>query len=101
MSLLILFLAPVLQIILSAMRISGNLKIRLIYITLLAFALGTAMTFVSAGMISDQLAKSNFHCGMPMIGSFFMGLLTTFTTPVIGIIFLLIYNARRKRISLN
>lgn len=87
MGLLILLLAPVLQISLSALRITGKLKLKLGIVAALCFALGIVMCFASMEMVSDQLAQQGYRCGMPALGAFILGLIiTVVTVPVIWLI---------------
>jgi phosphotransferase system glucose/maltose/N-acetylglucosamine-specific IIC component len=100
MEFLILLIAPVLQIIASIMRITEKLNIRLIYIALLAFILGIAFDFILAGIIGDELRRENYHCSMPMVGTFIVGLLVIIVAvPVIGGISYLVYRDKRKTVD--
>lgn len=87
MGLLILLFAPVLQITLSALRITGRLNLKLGIVALLCFGLGITMCFASMKMVLDQLAQQGYRCGMPALGAFILGLIiTVVTVPVIWLI---------------
>ncbi|MBL4676244.1 MAG: hypothetical protein JKY70_08585 [Mucilaginibacter sp.] len=102
MELLLLLIAPVWQIIASVARIKDIISMRLIYIALVALAIGFAMTFVLTGMVANELAQENYHCGMPMIGALLAGLFITFiTVPIIGGLSYWIFGARQKRLYVN
>lgn len=99
MKLMVVMIAPILHIIASAVRIKGFIKIRLVYIALMALAIGIAMTFVVVGMVGDELAQENYHCGMPIIGAFFFGIFfTAVATPLIVVISYYVNKTKQRRV---
>ncbi|HEK19370.1 hypothetical protein [Mucilaginibacter sp. 44-25] len=97
MEFLVLLLAPVLQITLSALKITGKLKLKLGIVAALCFALGIVMCFASMKMVLDQLAERQYHCGMPAVGAFIVGLIITFiTVPLIWVTSYTKYRVKNK-----
>jgi len=100
-SLLLLFLAPAIQIILSILRLKGTLKLPQGVTAIIAFASGVAFTIISINIFdieSGQTLKGP-RCGM---GEFAVLLLGSFVilifTPLIEAIFYFITKFRNKQV---
>jgi hypothetical protein len=90
MEFVLLFAAPVLQIILSLFKLTGKVKLHLYIIFFIALFTGAACSFLSMKIILDQmraLAPDRYICGMPAMALLLGGLFITFVTaPIITII---------------
>ncbi|OOQ58136.1 hypothetical protein [Mucilaginibacter pedocola] len=103
MELLILFTAPIIQLVLSVRRLSGRTRLPLWSIVIITYASGILCTSLAGYIMSIRLSASGFRCGVPMVGGiFFGGFITVVVTPVIGIIFFFISQSKKKRaVTLN
>ena len=90
MEFILLFTAPVLQIILSIFKLAGKIKSPLSIIFFIALFTGVACSFLSMKIVIDQmtaLAPDKYICGMPAMALLLGGLFITFVTaPIITII---------------
>lgn len=98
MEIIILFLAPLVQLILSALRVTGKIRMHLGGIAALAILLGFIMSFQSMGMVSKNLAASNFRCGMPAVATLFFGFFMTIVAGFLtwGVFYLLLRLKQRN-----
>ncbi len=88
LSLLLLFTAPVIQIVLSILRIKRLIALTLNMIPAFTVALGFILSFVAMELVFNNLAASNVRCGLPGISCLFCGFfITLFATPVISMFF--------------
>jgi hypothetical protein len=90
MEFVLLFAAPVLQIILSLFKLTGKVKLHLSVIFFIALFTGAACSFLSMKIVLDQmrsLAPDRYICGMPAMALLLGGLFITFiATPIITIV---------------
>jgi len=90
-SLIIIIIAPVLQIVLSLLRVTGRIKIPLGLISFLTLILGIAVSFATMqltnySIMQDMPGKKCLDCGMVGISFFIMGfLITVVSVPLIGL----------------
>jgi len=86
----LLFAAPVLQIILSVLRLARKISLPLYAIFWLALVVGFICSFMAMNIVLDAMSRAAHGrgiCGMPAMGVLFAGLFITFvTTPIISII---------------
>jgi len=105
MEFVLLFTAPVLQIILSIFKLAGKLPLHLSVIFFIALFTGVACSFLSMKIILDQmtaLAPDRYICGMPAMALLLGGLFITFATaPVITIVSHFINRYLYKRANAN
>lgn len=104
MLLILLFAAPILQIILSILRVLRIIGIRLCWIAAITLLLGLMLPFVSMAIVSDELSVSHpgMHCGMPAFGALVAGtMITLIATPVVALIFYLIDRICRCEVAYN
>lgn len=99
---LLLFAAPVIQIVLSVLRLTGKMPLPLMLIFAIAFFIGIAASFIAMGIVLDEIPASSGHgkCGMPGMAALFGGLFITFVSaPVIALICALINFYRMKSMA--
>lgn len=105
MELLLIFLAPVLQIMFSVLRITGQIKVPIGVIAFLAIIAGGILSFNAASLeMADIVAhtpKGHFVCGTPLVAFFLCGTLMNATAAiVIGGICAIIYSQINKKTPL-
>jgi hypothetical protein len=94
--LLMLFIAPALQIILSRLRIKGKVRLPLVAIFLLALLLGFMLS-ISAFFVSISGLSPGIKCLTGFTGLIVLGILITLvTTPLIAIVSFIMFNKRHK-----
>jgi branched-subunit amino acid ABC-type transport system permease component len=98
MVLLMLIAAPILQIVLSVLRIKQSLSLSLIAIAGIAFITGILLSIWAMNIIMDAIPASpgGFKCGIGaaavMLGGFFI---TMVSVPVIGLASYLFYRTSK------
>lgn len=90
MELLLLFAAPILQIILSVLRLVSKIALPLFIIFGIALFSGIMCSFIAMRIVLDamsQEAHGRGICGMPAMAALFAGVfITLVTTPLIAIV---------------
>jgi len=98
---LLIFLAPVGQIFLSALRLKGRIRIPLLLIDVMALIAGGLLS-MAATIISIYGLSPNVHCatgcGVFVVFGF---LITIVSVPVISIITFLSYRSKTKSVNSN
>ncbi|MBD1363906.1 hypothetical protein IDJ77_08810 [Mucilaginibacter sp. ZT4R22] len=80
MELLLLFAAPVLQIILSLFRLTGKIRIPLVVIFVLSLFSGIVCSFICMNIVLNELTATSPDrgvCGMPALGALVVGIFIT------------------------
>jgi hypothetical protein len=105
MEFVLLFTAPILQIILSVLKLNSKIKLHLFIIFFVALFTGLACSFLSMKIVLDQmraLAPDRYICGMPAMALLLGGLFITFiATPIITIVCHFIYRYLHKAAKAN
>ncbi len=86
MELFLIALAPVLQIILSILRLTGTIKIPIGAIAVLAIIAGGFFSMKAGSLVMDSIvaeSPGHGHCGMPFAAFFIGGTLVDFVAAVI------------------
>jgi hypothetical protein len=103
MELIIILLAPILQIILSVLRIKGVIKLP---IGVISFLAGFASIFLSvwAGKVMldelDTEFQGRAHCGMPALGCFIGGvMIDAVLNIIITLISYAVYRGLKRQIT--
>jgi len=98
--LLLLIVAPVSQILVSALKISGRITLHLSVIAFLAFAAGIISSIAAMQIVTFHIESAHqVHCGIMPFAFLFMGFfITSIASPVIGLIsyFILWIKQRNK-----
>lgn len=87
--LMLLFVAPIVQIVLSTLRINGRIYLPISVITLLMFILGIVLSFCSMSIVSASIVVEHNRprCGLPEAAFLICALfITFFSGSIIGII---------------
>ncbi|MEO6522113.1 MAG: hypothetical protein ABIN91_10575 [Mucilaginibacter sp.] len=99
-ALLMIFLAPIIQVILSTLKLKAKINLHLGIIALLAFVLGIILSISAFSLLCSQIQwkKNEIHCvtgeaGVMMCGFF----ITVACTPLIAIVFAAISYYRNKK----
>jgi hypothetical protein len=103
MLLFMLIAAPIIQIVLSVLRVANRIKIPLIIIAILALALGVALSIWTMNIIIADIPPSptGFKCGTGAAAVLIMGIFISIVSSiVIALISYLCYSiARSKRLK--
>jgi len=99
--LMLLFLAPIFQIVLSIFRITNRISMPLGVIAFFSFGLGIIASIAVLNMEINELKDSHLKCldcgGMVAISYFVIGfIMTSISTPVICLICCAFYNINQK-----
>ena len=87
-----IIIAPIIQIIISVLRIYDRTKLPLSAIGVLTALLGVFLSFQTTSMVTYHLPNSHATCGILSAAFLIGGVMITFVaTPVIGIISYLVY----------
>jgi hypothetical protein len=87
-SLLLLIIAPIGQIVVSALKISGRITLHLSVITFLAFIAGIILSIAGMQIVTiDIQSTQKVHCGILPFAFLFTGIFIAFiASPIIGVI---------------
>jgi hypothetical protein len=100
MELLLLLVAPVLQIILSVLRLSRKLSVPLSVIFGFAVITGIACSFFASNLVVEGIraeSHGQYVCGMPGLAFVIIGLfITLVSTPIIAIVCYFISRSQNK-----
>ncbi len=98
--LMLVMLAPTLQLIFSNLSLKNKIKLSLLAVNLIALSLGLILPFVATFVSMYGFSIAHIKCMTACIGFVFLGLLVTIITfPVIAIVNLLISNKRKAKLS--
>jgi hypothetical protein len=105
MELLLIFVAPVLQIVLSLLRLKRKIILPIGAIAVLAIIAGYLLSIQAGKLLMDGIVadspKGSVHCGMPFAACFILGtFVDTIAAIVIGAICAIIYYRSNKTTSL-
>jgi hypothetical protein len=98
--LLLITLAPILQIFLSHLRLKGKITMPIMASAVLAFIHGIILSFVATA-VSTMGLSPDIKCATGCVVFIGLGLLITIiTTPLLGIIYYILYR-RKQRMTLS
>ena len=98
MPMLLIFIAPIFQIIVSILRVTRVILVPLYLIFASTILLGFTLSFTAMGSILDNMPGTGPHCGMPAMGVLFGGIfITLITSPIISLVVFLINRSINNR----
>ena len=98
-SIILLIIAPVLQIILSSLRVRNKISFPIAIIMLFTIAIGLVLLFIGQVIVSNGAPKGEAR-GMPSIAYLFVGALATIASAlIIAIISGIVYYSRNKKLN--
>jgi hypothetical protein len=88
---LLIFIAPIFQIIISTLKITWVISVPLFLIFAATILVGFVLSFSAMRITLDETTGLDMHCGTPGIAILFAGvLITLITSPIILLFFYLI-----------
>ena len=103
MELLLILIAPVLQIIFSVLRVKGKITLPVGVIAVVAIIAGCSLSILAGNILMDGLIdrspKGSVNCGMPFAACFILGTFVDTIAAIIigGIAAIAYYNAAKNR----